>query len=149
MKLVLIVASGKTPTTSPSFSARTAASNAAAPALRSTGMCCMARMNAAGEPVVEDRRLGHEPHQPVLRQRAEAEEGEVEEADVVAADDRAAGGRHVLGAAHVEAEAEQPEDHEADPDDEPVGPVPRIAAAGRTGRGGRRRASSRCTCGGI
>ena len=45
MKLVLIVASGKTPTTSPSFSARTADSNAAAPAFRSTGMCRMARMN--------------------------------------------------------------------------------------------------------
>ena len=45
VKLVLIVASGKTPTTSPSFRARTAASNAAAPALRSTGMWCMARMN--------------------------------------------------------------------------------------------------------
>ena len=56
VKLVLIVASGKTPTTLPSFSARTAASNAAAPALRSTGMCCMARMKRPGEPVVEHRR---------------------------------------------------------------------------------------------
>ena len=45
MKLRLMVASGKTPTTSPSLSARTAASKAAAPALRSTGMCRMARMN--------------------------------------------------------------------------------------------------------
>ena len=41
---LLIVASGKTPTTSPSLRARTAVSKAAAPALRSTGMCCMARM---------------------------------------------------------------------------------------------------------
>jgi hypothetical protein len=45
VKLRLMVASGKTPTTSPSFSARTAASKAAAPALRSTGMWRIARMN--------------------------------------------------------------------------------------------------------
>ena len=60
--------------------------------------------------MVEDGRLGHEAHQPALRQRTQAEEREVEEADVVAADDRAARGGHVLRAADVEAEAEQPED---------------------------------------
>src|SRR3712207_7014184 len=33
------------------------------------------------------------------------------------------GGRHVLLAAHVEAEAEEPEDDQHHPDDEPVRPV--------------------------
>jgi hypothetical protein len=50
VKLVLIVASGKTPTTSPSLSARTADSKAAVPALRSTGMCFMARMKGPEKP---------------------------------------------------------------------------------------------------
>ena len=129
VKLVLIVASGKTPTTSPSFRARTADSNAAAPAFRSTGMCRMARMNGPANQWSKTGGLGHEPHQPVLRQRAQPQEGEVEEADVVAADDGAAGGRHVLGAAHVEAEAEQPEDDQRHPDDEAVGPVAPVGAA--------------------
>ena len=123
VKLVLIVASGKTPTTSPSFSARTAASNAAAPALRSTGMCCMARMNRPANQWSKTDDLAMNRTSRCCGSAPRPEEGEVEEADVVAADDRAAGGRHVLGAADVEAEAEQPEDHQGHPDDEPVRPV--------------------------
>ena len=41
----LIVASGKTPTTSPALSAANASSKAPAPALRSTGMWCMPRIS--------------------------------------------------------------------------------------------------------
>ena len=41
----LMVASGKTPTSSPAFSAATASRKAADPASRSTGMCFMPRMS--------------------------------------------------------------------------------------------------------
>ena len=128
MKLVLIVASGKTPTTSPSFSARTAASKAAAPALRSTGMCRMARMNGPANQwsntadlamnrtsrccgsAPSPRKVKSKKLTWLLQMIAPPSAGTCSEP------------------ADVEAEAEQPEDDQRQPDDEAVGPVPRVRA---------------------
>ena len=87
----LIVASGKTPTTSPSFSAVVGLAEgrrAGVPVDRDVPHAAHQR---AADPVVEDRLLGHEPDQPLGRLGAEAAEDEVEVADVVARQHRPAG----------------------------------------------------------
>ena len=145
VKLRLMVASGKTPTTSPSLSARTADSKAAAPALRSTGMWRIARMNGPANQWPKTADFAMNRTSRCWEMRAEPQEREVEEADVVAADDRAAGRGDVLAAADVEPEAEQPEDDQRQPDHEPVGPVAGVRRGAEEIVRARRRASSRCT----
>ena len=145
VKLVLIVASGKTPTTSPSLSARTAASNAAAPALRSTGMCCMARMNGPENQWSKTADLAMNRTSRCCGSAPSPRKVKSKKLTWLLQMIAPPRGGHVLGAADVEAEAEQPEDDQRQPDDEPVGPVPADPGSARTGRGGRRRASSRCT----
>ena len=89
----------------------------------------MARMNRPANQWSKTERLRHEPHQPVPRQRAQAQEGEVEVADVVAAQQHPAGGRQVRRAAQLEPEAEGPEDDERQPDHQAVRDVAAVRAA--------------------
>ena len=92
----LIVASGKTPTTSPSFSAVSAARNDADPASRSTGMWCMPRISGPLIRCLKTDVLGHEPDEPARLRAGQPGEDEVQVADVVAGEHRAARARDVL-----------------------------------------------------
>ena len=145
VKLVLIVASGKTPTTSPSLSARTAASNAAAPALRSTGMCCMARMNGPANQWSKtddlamnrtSRCCGSAPRPRKVKSKKLTWLLQMIAPPVV-------GTCSEPRTSKRKRNSRKTTRHHAD--DEPVGPVAADPGADRTGRGGRRRASSRCT----
>ena len=87
-----IVASGKTPTSSPSCSAVTAAAKRGRTCAPVDGDVMHAAHQRARSTLVEYRSSPDEPHQPV-RQCCIADEHEVEVADVVGGDDGAAGRR--------------------------------------------------------